>query len=639
MTDRNSSAKLSWLITLASIAIVIGGLYLAKGVLLPLIVGVLISFLLSPICDWLEHRRIGRVPAVLTSVILTFVVFGLLSWVAVSQLTDLAANMTKYQTNIEAKLAVVSNYTGSMWRRYKSATQKIGEKIAPEEVLGASATGSGISDHPYSVRVITTPPSPLEYFGGMFGTVLEAVGAAGIVIVLVLFFLFEREDLRDRFIRLVGQGQVTGTTDALGDATKRVSRYLLMQFLVNVGFGLTVSCVLFLIGVPNAVLWGILTAVMKFIPYIGVWISAAAPIALSMAVTTSWMTPVMALSLYVVLEFFVGSFLEPWLFGKHTGVSPVAILVAAVFWSWLWGGVGLLLATPLTVCLLVIGKHVPQLSFLDTLLGDEPVFEPKIKIYQRLLAGDQEEAMDLLDDCRKEKSLAEIYDTVLIPAISLAERDRYRDEIDQFRLEFILQNMKSMVEELGEAQDEVRARHDESESTAVVPQDGTDVVSDDSKKNIDPKPEIRLLCISASSDADEIGAIMASQIAREHGLLSQVVPIKAGFAEIEELIGGEQPSVICISALAPSAVTRARHMTRLLRSRFARTRIIVALLNFKGDLPVAKDRIGSSPANQIVGSLHELEEQLQLMIEPAQPPAKPARSMIESPMALVAVGK
>lgn len=629
MATQKDAAKLSWLITIASIAIVIGGLYLAKGVLLPLIVAVLISFLLSPICDWLEHRKIGRVPAVLAAVIMTFVAFGTVFWVAFSQMSDLAANMSKYQSNIEARAKVLNESVGSIWRSYKTAREQIGEKIAPEEQDQTAVREASASEHPYSVRVITPPQSPLEYFGGMFGTVLEAAGAAGIVIVLVLFFLFQREDLRDRFIRLVGQGQVTGTTDALGDATTRVSRYLLMQFLVNVGFGFTVSCVLFLIGVPNAVLWGILTALLKFVPYIGVWIAAAAPIALSMGVSTSWFTPIMALGLYVVLEFFVGSFLEPWLFGKHTGVSAVAILVAAVFWSWLWGGVGLLLATPLTVCLLVIGKHVPQLSFLDTLLGDEPAFEPKIRVYQRLLAGDQEEAIDLLVEFRKDQSLAEIYDSVLIPAVSLAEKDRYRGEIDQFRLEFILQNMNSIVEEMGDVRDESRAIAVSSEDSEA------EAVSEPQILNSD----LRILCVGASSDADEIGALMLAQIAREYGLVSQVVPIRAGFAELTTLMGDGESDVICVSALAPSAVTRARALARQLRSRFKKSRIIVALLNYKGELSAAKERIGCGPATQVVASLHELNELLRLLAPPV-PKAEPdvAAEIVDS-APLMAVAK
>ncbi len=259
--------------------------------------------------------------------------------------------------------------------------------------------------------------SPLQVLGGTFGTLLEGLGSAGIVIILVVFFLVRREDLRDRFIRLVGKGQVTVTTQMLEDAATRVSRYLSMLFLINVTFGIAVGIGLYLIGVPNAILWGILAATLRFVPYIGPWIAAAAPIGLAMAISTGWLAPILTLGLFVVLELFCGNVLEPWLYGKGTGVSAVAVLVAAVFWTWLWGIVGLLLATPLTVCLLVIGKHVPQLSFLDILLGNEPVFEPKRRVYQRLLAGDQEEATELVDDDLENKPLVEVYDTLLIPAL------------------------------------------------------------------------------------------------------------------------------------------------------------------------------------------------------------------------------
>ena len=285
------------------------------------------------------------------------------------------------------------------------------------------------------------------------------LGSTGIVIILVVFFLVRREDLRDRFIRLVGKGQVTVTTQMLEDAATRVSRYLSMQFLINATFGISVGIGLYLIGVPNAILWGILAATLRFIPYIGPWIAAAMPIGLSMAISTGWVAPILTVGLFVVLELFSSNVMEPWLYGKNTGVSAVAVLVAAVFWTWLWGLVGLLLATPLTVCLLVIGKHVPQLSFLDILLGNEPVFEPKKRVYQRLLAGDQEEATELVDDDLENKPLVEVYDTVLIPALALtAETDWHRGELDEGRHKFILQSLKEMIQERGEGQQEMQAK-------------------------------------------------------------------------------------------------------------------------------------------------------------------------------------
>ena len=301
----------------------------------------------------------------------------------------------------------------------------------------------------------------------MFGTVIEGLGTIGIVIVLVVFFLIRREDLRDRFIHLVGKGQVTVTTQMLEDAGARVSRYLSMLFLINVTFGVSVGVGLYLIGVPNALLWGILAAALRFIPYIGPWIAAAMPIGLSMAISTGWVAPILTVGLFIALELFSNNVLEPWLYGKNTGVSPVAILVAAVFWLWLWGPVGLLLATPLTVCLLVVGKHFPQLSFLGIVLGSEPVFEPKKRVYQRLLAGDQEEADELLEDLLQDKPLAEVYDTALIPALALAETHWHRGEVNDGKHKFIMESLKEMIQDRIDRQQETQAQEISEDTPAT----------------------------------------------------------------------------------------------------------------------------------------------------------------------------
>ena len=389
MVRPNKISQPSWMLTLASIAVVIAALYLAKGVLIPLTLAALLSFLLSPVCDWLERRRLGRIPAVLLTAVVGFSMLGIVTWTAAVQITSLAPKIPEYQSNVEAKLSSVNAYAVVALRKVTRTAQEMGEKISPTELAEA---GVGTVDQPYPVRVVTSPASPLQIFGGMFGTLLEVLGTTGIVIVLVVFFLLQREDLRDRFIHLMGKGHVTVTTQMLEDAGTRVSRYLSMLFLINVTFGISVGIGLYLIGLPNAILWGILATVLRFIPYIGPWIAAAMPLGLSMAISPGWFAPLLTVGLFVLLELFNNNVLEPWLYGRNTGVSAVAVLVAAVFWMWLWGPAGLLLATPLTVCLLVVGKHVPQLSFLGILLGNEPVFEPKDRIYQRLLAGDSEEA-------------------------------------------------------------------------------------------------------------------------------------------------------------------------------------------------------------------------------------------------------
>jgi len=608
MTNQQNEAKLSWLLTMASIAIVIGGLYFAKGVLLPFILSVLISFLLTPICNWLEKRRIGRAASVLVAVTLTFSILTTITWIAVTQMSDLARNMAQYQSNIEVKLRSVKSYVGTTLKGMKKTTDTLEESMGSEVV---SSQAGGTSMNPYAVKVIPSPPSPLDYFGNIFGPLLEGIVEAGIILVLVLFFLFRREDLRDRFIRLVGQGQVTGTTDALADATSRVSRYLLVQLCINIGFGTIVAIGLYFIGIPNALLWGLLTTVLKFIPYIGVWIAAAAPTAVGFAIGDGWGAPILAFGLFAVLEFMVGNFLEPILFGKHTGVSAVAILIAAVFWAWLWGGVGLLLATPLTVCLLVIGKHVPQLGFLDILLGDEPVFEPKLRVYQRLLAGDQEEAIELISDIRKTQTLAEVSDTVLIPALGMAQRERYRGEIDAFRLEFIVRSMKGVVEEIGETLDAEKASANETvEAPETEPVDPT-VPSPENWKTARTA-----LCFPAAGEADEVAALMLSQVAQNAGFLSRTVPFQAEPSDIVKILQEAKSDLLCIAALAPAAVTHARSLSRLLHLHAPHTRIVIGLLGFQGQLAAAEARLGTGPMIEVYTSIQEIETQLKLIAEP-----------------------
>src|SRR3954466_5954679 len=326
MTAAGPRSKSSWISTLASAAIIIAALYMAKSLLVPLTLAVLLSFLLMPVCDWLERSRLSRIPAVLLTAILGFTTLGILAWITIVQISHLAPKMSEYQQNIHTKLSSVNEYAaGALSKITKQAAEVAKNPLAKEH----SDEPLGTSELPFSVRVLSSPPSPLQVFGGVFGTLLEGLGTIGIVIVLVVFFLIRREDLRDRFIHLVGKGHVTVTTQMMQDANHRVSRYLSLLFVVNVAFGMSVGIGLYLIGVPSAILWGILAAALRFVPYIGAWIAAAMPLALSLA-TPGWAAPILTLGLFVALELINGNVLEPWLYGKHTGVSPVAILVAAV---------------------------------------------------------------------------------------------------------------------------------------------------------------------------------------------------------------------------------------------------------------------------------------------------------------------
>jgi predicted PurR-regulated permease PerM len=482
MERRDKIPPASSILMLASIAVVIGALYLAKGVLVPFTLAVLLSFLLSPVCDWLERRRLGRIPAVLVTTTLGFIALGLVAWIATIQIANFAPKIPEYRKNIEAKLSSVNEYAVAALSKVTSSAKQMGRNLSP---TGPASPPQGTDEQPFAVRVLSAPASPWQIFGGMFGTLLEVLGTTGIVIVFVIFFLLRRDDLRDRFIHLAGKSHITMTTQMLEDAGTRVSRYLVILFFLNVTFGICVGVGLYFIGVPNAVLWGILAGVLRFIPYLGPWIAAVMPIALSMAISTGWVATILTVLLFLVLELFNNNLLEPWLYGKNTGVSPVAVMLAALFWTWLWGPVGLLLATPLTVCVLVVGKHVPQLAFLDILLGNEPVFEPKLHVYQRLLAGDQEEAAELFESYLEHQPLAEVYDTVLIPALEMAETDWQLGELNEGKHKFILQSLQEMI-------------HDRDEGQLKLPTD----------EQIDQPLKVGILCLPARNEADEITSDM-----------------------------------------------------------------------------------------------------------------------------------
>lgn len=590
---------------LASIAVIVAALYVAKGVLVPITLAVLLSFLLSPVCDWLERHWLGRVPAVMVTALVGFTVFGGATWMAVVQVSDLAPRMPEYETNLKVKLQSANAYVGATLGRVTRTAQGMSENLSPVELAQAP---QGTKEWPYAVRIISSPSSPLQVFGSVFGTVLQVLGSVGVVIILVVFFLVRRDDLRDRFILLVGQGEVSLTTQVLEDAGTRVSRYLAAAFLVNAIYGTAVGIGLYLIGVPNPTLWGILATILRFIPYLGPWLAAAMPIGLSMAISGDWMAPGLTIGLFVVLELVTNNALEPWLYGKNTGVSAVAVLLAAVFWTWLWGVVGLLLATPLTVCLLVVGKHVPQLSFLNTLLGDKPVFEPTKRVYQRLLAGDDEEAAELLDKYFEHAPLVEVYDTVLIPALGSAETHWRRGEIEETRHTFILQTLKSMIQERGERKQELQQQ--------AGNEDVEDAQTGSGIADRAALPGVRVLCLPAHGEADELAAMMLAQIVDIRGCVVETVPAAAmGTAsELVEYVGQSKAAVVCISAVPPAAVAHARRLRMRLRRRFPQLNLVVGLWSSPGDLNEAKERIGSDLRTQIVATLADAQAQIRRFV-------------------------
>ena len=441
------------------------------------------------------------------------------------------------------------------------------------------------------VTVVEPPATPLTVLRTTLFPLLGPLGTAGLVLIFVIFMLIQREDLRDRLLRLIGQGRLNASTQALDEAAQRVSRYLLMQSLINGGTGLAVAIGLFFIGVPNAILWGLFAAVLRFIPYLGPWIAAMLPILISLAVFPGWEKPFLTLGLFLLIELVSNNVVEPLVYGSETGISTIGILVSAVFWTWLWGPVGLLMATPLTVCLVVMGRYVPQLQFLDVLLGDQPPLPIEAQVYHRLLAMDSTEVGTVLESCMKERTVAEFYDEVLIPALILAERDRHRGELSPEREEFIDTTMREWIEELAG-----RTVEDGSLGTETV----------DGKAAAD-----RLVCVPAHDMADELAGTCSRNspcAAGSRSVLEYDMPRSEALRQLAEL-GAEQ---VFISALAPFAYTQAREVCRDLRAHFPGLRIVVALWDLRAEAERYRKRLMAAGADEVVATLEEAVRAIRL---------------------------
>ena len=463
------------------------------------------------------------------------------------------------------------------------------------------------------VQIVEPATSVPKLLQSVFGPVLGPLGTAAIVIVFVLFMLIKREDLRDRIIHLIGRGQLNVTTQALDEAAEKVTGYLTMQVIINVAFGLPIGVGLYFIGVPNAFLWGLLATLLRFIPYLGAWVALGFPMILSLAVTDNWRMPIETLALFAGVELITSNVLEPWLYGAHTGLSPVAILVATIFWTWLWGGVGLLLATPLTVCVAVLGKYIPSLRFLDALLGDEPTLSPEDRFYQRLLARDRREANQIAENYLKENSLVALYSAVLVPALAAAEREEESGTLDERRQRFIFQTIRELVEELG---NEPAADKPKAAGTAALP-DGTNgqkaqvpgaehivppVVAALSKNTI--------FCLPASDEADEIVALMLAQLLEREGYKAEAISCKTLANEITEKVIESRSQAVCISATPPHDTQHTRYLCKLLRARLPELNIVAGLWDAEMGTDKLERRRERLAVDKIVTSLLDAMEQL-----------------------------
>jgi predicted PurR-regulated permease PerM len=565
---------------LFTVVVVVAVLRLAQDLFVPLALAVLLTFLLAPVTGWLQHWRLNRVIAVLIAIALSLALIGGVGDVIFGQFADLAHQLPHYERHLREHIAHLRGFMRGGITDTLDAVERLTGQI--EHLSPLSGVPVGVQ----RVQIVQPPATVLEIMKDLIGPLVKPLGWALIVMVLVSFMLLRLPDLRERIIRLLGPRNLQATTAALDEAAGRVSRYLLTQLLINSVTGLWVGIGLALLKVPNPGLWGALTLVLRFIPYVGVWTAAAMPFALSFAAFDDWMHPLGVLGLYGTVELFNYAVLEPWLYAARTGVSPVALLLAAAFWTWLWGLAGLLLSVPITVCLVVMGKYVPQLEFLEVLLGDEPALEPYQQLYQRLLTSNRDEADMLLEGAMRQHSLREVCDIAIVPALRVLEADFARGVLKPARRRAVLDQIQQWVDELLEL---------------LQRSDGRGALSWQSPT---------VLCVPAEDQGDAIVAKLLAAVLTNRGISARVAAIDRVEEEVTAALDTGLQAVV-VSALPPEAIPPARAVIKRIRARAPSLPVIVGLLGLEQELERAVQRLESAGASRmetrVGGCVEEIE--------------------------------
>lgn len=578
-----------WL-TFAGFVLVAAVLYWAQPVLVPIALAMLITFVLTPPVTWLQ-RWIGRVPAVLTTVVALGLALSATGYLAARQMSDLAGELPRYRSNIRQKIADVRNAgRGGSVERIQETVKEIQKELESVEPAAARSTPPPL--------VVRSEPAPWAW-PSWLAPFLGPASTAGLVIVLVIFMLLEREELRARLIGLIGHGNLAVTTKAFDEAGRRVSRQLLMQALVSGIHGTLAGLGLWAIGVPYPLLWAALGAALRFVPYLGPIAAAGAPLILSLAVFPGWTQPLWVLALFIVLELFTNLVLETVLYAGAAGVSQVALLIAVAAWTWLWGPIGLLLATPLTVCLVVLGKHVSGLEFLATLIADAPALAPDIHYYQRLLAHDQSEAAEIVARHLSDHPADTVYDALLVPALNYAEQDRLEGRIDEDDEQVVI-----------DATRELMADTTSILKPAASAQSQDAPSSDCGGTEGDAAPPLRVVAYPANGTADALALGMLADLLQRQPVTFEISSSRLLTSEVVELVRTRQASLLCIADLPPSVSSKTRYILRKLRAEFPSLPILVGRW---APGPLADDErraLIDAGATEVSGSVVESRNQL-----------------------------
>ena len=564
-------------------AVLVAGVYFARPILVPLALAILLAFALAPAVTLLRRLHLGRVLSVVVATLLAIAIIGIVIAFIGTQLAHLAADLPRYQDNIAEKIhsfrtsASSNTAIGRLFSLFNNLDNQLSATstdVRPHATgLAHALTGKG-SVVPVPVEIHQPNASPIVIIGNIFRPLIDPLATAGIAIIFVVFILLQKEDLRDRFIWMAGSRDLQRATVALDDGAERLSRFLLTQTGINTLFGALVGTGLWLIGVPHPWLWGLVAAIFRFIPYVGVPLAAALPLMLSLAVDPGWAMMFWTAGLYLVLETITGQAIEPFLYGHSVGLSPVAIVVAATFWTWVWGPVGLLLSTPLTLCLAVLGHHVERLRFLDVLLGNRPPLAQEQSFYLRILAGDPDDAAGLAKMFLKRNSPAEYCD-IALKALVLAQADASRGALDPDRCGSVRDVLDGVIQNLSDHEETPAADSAEPETDAekiftaeTLPADwaGTPV-----------------LCVAGRSQLDEAAASLLVHLLEKRGIGARVVSADEVSAANIQQLDPAGVRFVCLSFLDPGSGTNAHYLMRRLRRRIPAIHSLTGYWGFSGD--------------------------------------------------------
>jgi predicted PurR-regulated permease PerM len=578
-------------------AIIVAVIYFGQPILMPAALAILLAFALAPVVTRLRALGLPRIVSVVVAVLLAFSVIGALGTYIVTEFALLASAFPRYESNLTHKIDALKGAAQSngVIARASAVLQRLDNDLSVPAQAPGTVAGTKVAPQPV-VEMPSRSGSPFAMVRDIVGPLLDPLATTGIVVIFVIFILVQKDDLRDRFIRLAGSRDLRRTTLALDDGAARLSRYLLMQTSINTCFGIMIGTGLWAIGIPNAGLWGLIGMMLRFVPYVGVPVAASIPVALAFAIDPGWSKMGETLLLYLAIEPVLGQVVEPVVYGRSSGLSATAVVVAATFWTWVWGPAGLLLSTPLTMCLVVIGRHVDQLRFLDVLLGDRPALSLEEGLYLRMLGGDPDEAAHQAEVFLEHNSLSAYYDEVAVKALFMAQADARHNALDRDRRLAVRMTMEGLIQNLADHSDDTGpfSPHD-----APPPPEMPEDWSQDA-----------VLCIAGPGPLDDTAALLLSDLLSRHGIGAHVVPHTEVLPVNIDAIATQGVRFLAVCYLEPANFTNARYLVRRLKRHFPESRLLLSFLGLGADDTRYHDAVDATGCELVATDLRESVERI-----------------------------